>query len=226
MKKSTATISFRWFLRKARQVGEGGFRRQTMYFSTGDFATSIPVFSNFPTMRGAPQNGFADDIRQIKSRISRGAAGRPGFRHRLNFAQCSRNFLVIWTKKGVRLAPLRSWSLPRHPARGGVGRIHSEPRSRRRCETELPPEEQDEWRRKLRCASRRRGPRVVDTTRPLAPRSPTVPHRRFATIGRAHACECAANAFPRGCSAGSAQGTSETHTARRSLLSAGARGDN
>ena len=61
-----------WFLRKARQVAEGGFRRRTMYFATVDFGRSMPILPSSPTIRGAPQSGLADDMRRIRSRTSLG----------------------------------------------------------------------------------------------------------------------------------------------------------
>lgn len=58
-KKSRATRSCTWFFKKVFQVGDGGFRGRTRYFSTVDFATSIPSFRSSPTIRGEPQVGLA-----------------------------------------------------------------------------------------------------------------------------------------------------------------------
>ena len=74
-------------LRNARQVSDGGLRFRTMYFSTVDFATVIPIFSSSPTILGDPQCGFAFDIRRISCRISGDTGGRPGFLFSLSLAQ-------------------------------------------------------------------------------------------------------------------------------------------
>jgi hypothetical protein len=66
-------------------------RLRTMYFSTVDFATSIPIFASSPTIRGDPQSGLAEDILRIRSRTSPETVGRPGFPDRLSLRQCSRN---------------------------------------------------------------------------------------------------------------------------------------
>jgi hypothetical protein len=48
-----------------------------MYLATVDWATSMPSLSSSPWTRGAPHNPFARLIPRIRSRISRGIAGRP-----------------------------------------------------------------------------------------------------------------------------------------------------
>jgi hypothetical protein len=45
-----------------------------------------------PAMCGAPQSGLAADTLRMRSRISRGIAGRPGFPDPLSFLQYSRSF--------------------------------------------------------------------------------------------------------------------------------------
>lgn len=72
-----ATISFTWFLRKARHVGEGGLRRRTMYFSTVDLASWMPKFPSSPTTRGDPQNRLGLDEDQPVT-PTRPAAAEPG----------------------------------------------------------------------------------------------------------------------------------------------------
>ena len=85
-------MSWMWFLRKARQVADGGRRRRTMYFATVDFGTSIPILPSSPTILGAPQSGLADDILRMRSRTSRGIDGRPGLPERDSSLRYSRNF--------------------------------------------------------------------------------------------------------------------------------------
>jgi len=58
-----------------------------MYFSTVDFATTIPIFSTSPTILGDPQCGFAFDIFRISCRILGDVDGRPGFVFPLSHAQ-------------------------------------------------------------------------------------------------------------------------------------------
>jgi hypothetical protein len=70
VKKSKATTSFIWVLRNVFHVGEGAFRKHGLYFSTGDWATSMPSFRSSPTMRGGPQVGFACHIVRMRSRTS------------------------------------------------------------------------------------------------------------------------------------------------------------
>ncbi len=70
-----------------RQVGDGGLRFRTMYFSTVDLAMVIPIFSSSPTILGDPQCGFAFDIRRISCLISADVDGRPGFVLPLSRAQ-------------------------------------------------------------------------------------------------------------------------------------------
>ena len=53
-----------------------------------DFATSIRIFRSSPTILGAPHGVLAEDIRRIRSRISRPTLGRPG---RESLLQWSRN---------------------------------------------------------------------------------------------------------------------------------------
>jgi len=58
-----------------------------MYFSTVDFATTIPILSSCPTILGGPQCGFAFDIRRISCLIFADIDGRPGFVFPLSRAQ-------------------------------------------------------------------------------------------------------------------------------------------
>jgi len=62
------TRSLAWFFRNALHVADGGFLRRTMYFSTVDLDTVIPIFASSPTMRGEPQVALADDIRRMEPR--------------------------------------------------------------------------------------------------------------------------------------------------------------
>jgi hypothetical protein len=82
---------------------------------TVDLATSMPGLRSSPTIRGAPQVGFACHIVRIKSRMSLAIAGRPGlpcwFRHR----QCSRKRLRCqaipvcgWTNAKASFQPSHS----------------------------------------------------------------------------------------------------------------------
>jgi hypothetical protein len=74
-----ATKSWTWLLRKVFHVGEGGLHSRTRYFSTVDWATSMPSLRSSPTIRGEPQVGFACHIAWMSSRTSWATAGRPGF---------------------------------------------------------------------------------------------------------------------------------------------------
>ena len=56
--------------RKVIQVGEEGPRRRTMYFSTVDLVTSIPIFRSSPAIFGAPHSGLAADNRRMRPRTS------------------------------------------------------------------------------------------------------------------------------------------------------------
>jgi len=76
-----------WFLRNARQLGDGGLRFRTMYFSTVDFATTIPIFSSSPTILGDLQSGFAFDISRPSCLTFADVDGRPGFVLRVSRAQ-------------------------------------------------------------------------------------------------------------------------------------------
>src|SRR5882672_7400252 len=53
-----------------------------MYLLTLLSPMSMPSLSSSPWMRGAPQPGFSRHILQIRSRISREMAGRPGWPRR------------------------------------------------------------------------------------------------------------------------------------------------
>src|SRR5262245_43188053 len=55
----------------------GGPRCLIMYLETVDSATSKPILSSSPWMRGAPHNGFSLLICRIRSRNSRSIFGRP-----------------------------------------------------------------------------------------------------------------------------------------------------
>lgn len=78
VKKSRATRSLTWVFRKPFHVGDGGLRCRTRYFSTVDFATSMPSFRSSPTIRGAPYSGLARNMLRIRSRTSLAITGRPG----------------------------------------------------------------------------------------------------------------------------------------------------
>src|SRR5919108_37034 len=67
VKKSHATRSWTWLVRNAFHVGEDGLRTFGRYFSTVDFATSMPSFRSSPTMRGEPQVGFDCHISWMSS---------------------------------------------------------------------------------------------------------------------------------------------------------------
>ena len=56
VKKSHATMSVTWLLRKAFHVGDGGLRTRGRYFSTVDLATVMPSLRSSPTMRGDPHS--------------------------------------------------------------------------------------------------------------------------------------------------------------------------
>ena len=56
------TRSRAWLFRKARQLGEGGLRRLSMYLWRVDYATTMLSFPSSPTIRGAPQVELACDI--------------------------------------------------------------------------------------------------------------------------------------------------------------------
>jgi hypothetical protein len=65
-------------VKNAFQVGYGEPFAPIRYFSTVDFATTMPSFPGSPTMRGDPQAGFAREIWGMSSRRSRSILGRPG----------------------------------------------------------------------------------------------------------------------------------------------------
>src|SRR5262249_17397204 len=67
-----------WLFRKVRQVCEGGLRCRTMYLATLVSPMVMPNLSSSPWMWGAPHRGLSRLICRIKSRTSRGTAGRPG----------------------------------------------------------------------------------------------------------------------------------------------------
>jgi hypothetical protein len=79
VKKSTEIRSVAWLARKARQVGDGGLRERTRYFSTVDLATSMPSFRSSPAMRSEPHAGLAAEILRMRQRSCFGTAGRPRF---------------------------------------------------------------------------------------------------------------------------------------------------
>lgn len=91
VKKSMETRQDTWFARNARQVGDAGFGRFTMYRSTVDFATSMPSIFSSGRILGLPQVTFSSDMRRMRSWISLATGGRPGPRFELNFVQNSRN---------------------------------------------------------------------------------------------------------------------------------------
>ena len=78
VKKSIDARQATWFARNARQVGDAGFGRFTMYRSTVDFATSMPSIFSSDRILGLPQHAFADDIWRMRFWISSGTGGRPG----------------------------------------------------------------------------------------------------------------------------------------------------
>src|SRR5215472_10400012 len=82
LKKSTETNVLAWLFRKVRQVCEGGLRRRTMYLATLVSPMVMPNLSSSPWMWGAPHRGLSQLICRIKSRTSRGTAGRPGLPQR------------------------------------------------------------------------------------------------------------------------------------------------
>src|SRR5258707_15675267 len=69
--------------RMSRENSEWGASRidgepsRTMYFETGDWATSKPSISSSPWMRDAPHSEFSRLIRRIRSRRPRSIFGRP-----------------------------------------------------------------------------------------------------------------------------------------------------
>src|SRR5215467_2315092 len=71
-----------WLFRKVRQVCEGGLRCRTMYLATLVSQMVMPNLSSSPWMWGAPHRGLSRLICRIKSRTSRGTAGRPGLPRR------------------------------------------------------------------------------------------------------------------------------------------------
>src|SRR5215469_595678 len=82
VKKSTETNVLAWLLRKVRQVCEGGLRCRTIYLATLVSLMVMPNFSSSPWMWGTPHRGLSRLICRIKSRTSRGTAGRPGLPRR------------------------------------------------------------------------------------------------------------------------------------------------
>jgi hypothetical protein len=93
-----ALMSLTWFSRNARHVGECGWRRAGMSFSTVDFATVMPSLRSSTRIRGDPHVGFASHIRRIRSRTSSSTRVRPGLFLPLSLAQCSRKHLRChWT---------------------------------------------------------------------------------------------------------------------------------
>src|SRR5712691_1592461 len=78
VKKSHATMSLTWLLRKAFHVGDDGLRLCGRYFSRVDLATLIPSLRSSPTIRGDPHSGFERHISWMRSRTSLAMAGRPG----------------------------------------------------------------------------------------------------------------------------------------------------
>ena len=81
------------FLVSAFQVGEGGVGWRRRYFSSVDFATSMPSLRNSPRMRGEPHRGLAAEILRINSRLSWLIGGLPGVPLPLMRVQWSRNRL-------------------------------------------------------------------------------------------------------------------------------------
>jgi hypothetical protein len=141
-------MSLTWFFRKTRQVEEGGFRWRTMYVSTVDLATSMPIFLSSPTIQGAPQSGFPVDICRIRSRTSRGTVGRPGSPHLLSLVQCSRNLrrrhamtVSGWTKTSTVAPPEPMAGEPR--PQDSIGRSNRRTSGGPLVDGKLVPERED-----------------------------------------------------------------------------------
>ena len=67
-----------WLAKKARHVGDGGFRIRGRYFSTIDLATVMPSLRSSPTMRGEPHVGLLRHMSRMRSMTSLEMVGRPG----------------------------------------------------------------------------------------------------------------------------------------------------
>jgi len=106
------TRSLTWFFKNDLHVGEGGFCERTMYFSTVDFATTIPRLPSSPMIRGDPHVGLALDILRISSRISVATCGRPGPVFWLSLLQWSRNLLRC---QAMTVPGFTKVSVSRHP---------------------------------------------------------------------------------------------------------------
>ncbi len=85
-----ATSSSIGLFRNAFQVGDEVLGGRTRYFSTVDFATSIPSLRSSPTMRGELHRGLALESLRIRVLTSLLTVGRPGLPPRLSFAQYAR----------------------------------------------------------------------------------------------------------------------------------------
>ena len=79
-KKSIDVMQLAWLCRNVRHVCDGGLGERDMYFETVAWETLTPSFNNSPWIRGAPHSGFSRLIRRMRSRTSRGTAGRPPLR--------------------------------------------------------------------------------------------------------------------------------------------------
>ena len=123
------TISFAWFFKNARHVGDGGFRTRTRYLSTVDFVTAMPIFANSPTMRGEPHVGFIDDIVRISSLTSSATGGRPGSPDPDNFVQCSLKRLRC---QRMTVSGLTKMSASFHPVQALARRLQ---KTRSACRT-------------------------------------------------------------------------------------------
>jgi hypothetical protein len=82
-----------------------------MYLATVDWLTSTPSFSNSPWIRGAPQRGFASDMRRISARTSGGTDVRP-IRRRLFQLQNERKARRC---QAITVSGLTMTSVVRHP---------------------------------------------------------------------------------------------------------------
>ena len=128
--------------RNVRHVGDGEPLARTRYFSTVDFATTMPTLATSPTIRAEPQLGLAREIWRIRVRISGSMAGRPGRPSAPVVAKAALLPLEDrpWLNEPDSLAPFRpeaSKPRPQHP----VPRLNPEsPRPASLVDRELVPQ--------------------------------------------------------------------------------------
>src|SRR5215469_9235662 len=92
VKKSTAAMASRWFLRNVSHCFIGSLGARRIHCETLLSETSKPSLSSSPSMRGAPQVGFSATIRKIRARISLLTPFRPPSRRNLEIhVQYKRN---------------------------------------------------------------------------------------------------------------------------------------